>query len=239
MKIDPQSLNTACEPIAMDTLFSALLPSPWKAYCISLPRCTERRETFSKWAHENGLTFTFWDAFDKREMGPETFTSKRVLVGQVYCKGATACRISHESLWTHILTNEPTLQSIVIFEDDAGFGSNKLDDLRVFLEGSKKIPNWAILQLGFGTMTGSELSLLSNRYPPKVYQTNFCDQTHAMIYKRDALLKMNELAKNPQFQTRPSDGLLLAFIHKKQGIVLAPERSILVQTDSISYISKD
>lgn len=223
----------------MDELFNQTLKQPWKAYCISLPRCIERRQTFTKWAKDNGLTFTFWDAFDKQDLTTTQFELKKVLVANQYSKGATACRISHESLWNHIVQKESHLNTIVIFEDDAGFRWKTLDELKVFLEGCQKLPPWSILQLGFGTMTGSELRLISSRNPPDIFQTDFCDQTHAMIYTKKALQDMVDLSKQDKYKTRPSDGLLLSFIQKRLGIVYAPRTSIVEQVDTISYISND
>jgi GR25 family glycosyltransferase involved in LPS biosynthesis len=222
----------------MDAFLTQILKSPWKAYCISLPRCVERRALFSQWAQEIGLTFTFWDAFDKQKLTPEEFESKKVLTGNEYSKGATACRISHESLWQHIVLNDTPCKYIFIFEDDAGFRSKTVADLKDFLQGAQKLPKrWSILQLGFGTMSGADLHLLSARNPPNVFHVDFCDQTHAMVYTKEAIQKMSELSHSPNYKTRPSDGLLLAFIQKRMGVVYAPRTSIVEQIDTISYIS--
>lgn len=222
----------------MDAFLSELFQGPWKAYCISLPRCLDRRREFSKWADEIGLSFSFWDAFDKADMTSEQFEAKKVIVGDQFSKGATACRMSHESLWQHILSKDIQYKTILIFEDDAGFKSKRLEDLKKFLRNSKKFPKpWSILQLGFGTMTGADIHLLSSRNPPDVFQVDFCDQTHAMVYKKDAIQKMLELSQLPNYKTRPSDGLLLAFIQKRLGIVYAPRHSIVEQVDTVSYIS--
>lgn len=216
----------------MDSLLTASLHQPWKAYCISLPRCTERREQFTQWAKGVGLSFTFWDAVDKRNLVTPT-----VLSANVMSLGATACRLSHEDLWAHCLQDKET-KYFFILEDDAGFKSQGLQDVQAFLEGVKKAPTpWSALQFGFGTMTGSELHLLSKRVPPGIFQVNFCDQTHAILYTRQAVEAMLELSRNPAFLTRPSDGLLLTFVQKKKGCVLAPARSIIEQVDTISYIS--
>lgn len=221
----------------MDALLNSFLRKPWKAYCISLPRCTERRETFQRWANQQGLTFTFWDATDKRSLSPEEFDQKKVLVANEYNPGATACRISHERLWAHC-SQEKDISYFFILEDDAGFQSKTLEDLKVFLEGVQKFNKpWSTLQLGFGTMTGSELHLVSKRVPPGIYQTDFCDQTHAIVYTRQAIQDMLQLSQEEKYKTRPSDGLLLTYVQKKKGIVLCPKQSILEQTDSISYIS--
>ena len=220
----------------MDTLLTTFLQKPWKAYCISLPRCEERRANFTCWASENQLSFSFWDAFDKQTMSLELYEDKKVIVANEYNRGATACRISHEELWEHCL-KEKDIQYFFILEDDAGFQSKTLQDFQRFLEGvklSKK--SWSVLQFGFGTMTGFELHLLSSRIPKGIFQVDFCDQTHAILYTRQAIQDMVDLSRNLHFKTRPSDGLLLTYILKKKGIVLAPSTSIIEQTDSVSYI---
>jgi GR25 family glycosyltransferase involved in LPS biosynthesis len=223
----------------MDSLLTQTLKTPWKAYCISLPRCIERRNTFSKWAEEIGLSFTFWDAFDKKNLLPDLFESKKVLVADQYSKGATACRISHELLWDHILKNDSQCKYFFILEDDAGFRSKTVNDLKQFVQNILSLRKpWSILQLGFGTMTGSDLHLLSSRNPPNIFQVDFCDQTHAILYTRDAIQGMRTLSKMDKYKTRPSDGLLLAFAQRKMGIVFAPRSSIIEQVDTISYISE-
>lgn len=220
----------------MDNLLTQFFKRPWKAYCISLPRCTERRQRFTEWAQEIGLTFQFWDAVDKRDLATPS-----VLSGGELSLGATACRLSHEALWRHIVDHD-TEEFFFLLEDDAGFKSKTFQDLTVFLKGVTTIQKqkpWSILHLGFGTMTGSDLHLLSKRNPPGIFQTNFCDQTHAMLYTRQAIQTMLTLSRNQAYTTRPSDGLLLAFVQTKKGLVLAPKQSIVEQTDTVSYISKE
>lgn len=222
----------------MDALFTHYLKSPWKAYCISLPRCQQRRETFSTWAAENGLTFTFWDACDKQTLPEDYYEQKKVLVADQFSKGATACRISHESLWGHIVLHDSNYKTIIIFEDDAGFKSKSLQDLQEFLKGVSKLSKpWSALQLGFGTMTGSDLHLMSARNPIDIFQVDFCDQTHATIYTREAIQGMITVSGMKKYKTCPSDGLLLAYVQRKMGIVYAPRTSIVEQVDTISYIS--
>ena len=219
----------------MDDYLSNFCKAPWKAYCISLPRCLERRERFTQWAQENALRFTFWDAIDK-----QTLSHPTVLSANQLSLGATACRLSHEALWQHCLLQDKTVQYFFILEDDAGFKQKSLEDLKRFLEGITKITKpWSILQFGFGTMTGSEVHLMSKRVPPGIFQVDFCDQTHAILYTRQAIQDMLDLSQNPAYQTRPSDGLLLTYVQKKKGNVYAPATSIIEQTDTISYISNN
>jgi len=222
----------------MDTLFNTFLQSPWKAYCISLPRCTERRQQFQHFASEHQLTFTFWDACDKQTLPEELYEQKKVMVGGQFSKGATACRISHEDLWSHILLNDTKYKTIVIFEDDAGFKSKSFQDLEVFFKGVSRLQKpWSALQLGFGTMTGSDLHLLSGRNPECIFKVDFCDQTHAIIYTREAIQGMFTLSNMKKYKTCPSDGVFLAYVQRNMGTVYAPRTSILEQIDTISYIS--
>ena len=215
----------------MDILLTNVLKQPWKAYCISLPRCTERRERFLHWTETIGLTCSFWDAVDKRELQTPT-----VLSGNQLSLGATACRLSHEALWKYCL-KDPSTKYFFIFEDDAGFKSKTLVHLIKFLQDIQRVNKpWDILQFGFGTMTGTELHLLSKRVPPGIFQVNFCDQTHALLYTRKAIQGMLLLSQDERYKTSPSDGLLLHYVQKKKGIVFAPAQSIIEQTDSVSII---
>ncbi len=221
----------------MDNLLNIFLKGKsWKAYCISLPRCVERREKFTSFAKEIGLTFTFWDAFDKNNLKKEDCN---ILIGTKISKGATACRRSHEQLWTHILQNDKN-EFFFIFEDDAGFRKKTMKDIQIFLDGVSKVKKqWSAIQFGFGTMTGSELHLLSKQVPRNIFQADFIDQTHAILYTRKSIQEILVLSKDSKFNTRPSDGLLLSLIQKKNGIILSPETSIIEQVDTISYISQN
>jgi hypothetical protein len=179
------------------------------------------------------MPFSFWDAVDKRDL-----TQATVLSGNQLSLGATACRMSHEALWRHCLEKEKETQFFFIFEDDAGFKTKGVQELLTFFKQiQQSSARWDLLQLGFGTMTGTELHLLSKRVPPGIFQASFCDQTHALLYTRKAIHEMLSLSTDPRYQTRPSDGLLLTYSLKKKGIILAPRTSLIEQTDTVSMIS--
>ena len=207
----------------------------WKAYCINLPRCKERRDTFSRWAADIGLSFTFWDAVDKNDLAD---SECKVKVGTAVSKGATACRRSHEALWRHILYKETAVEYLFIFEDDAGFTDKSITDLKRFFTDVRRV-EWSILQLGFGTMEGVDLSLLSRRNPPGIHRVLFSDEMHALFLKRKALLQLETLSRDTKYETNTSDALLLFFLHKRHGTILAPTKSIITQVDSVSYIGYD
>jgi hypothetical protein len=216
----------------MDAFLNSSYKS-WKAYCINLPRCRERRATFSEWAANIGLSFTFWDAIDKNDLAD---SDCHVKVGNLISKGATACRRSHEALWLHIIQSVP-VEYVFIFEDDAGFENKSIIDLkRFFTDVKRSQTNWSILQFGFGTMEGIELSLLSRRNPPGIHRVLFSDETHALFLKREAVIELEKLSRDPKYKTNTADSLLLFFLHKGRGIILAPTESIITQVDSVSYI---
>lgn len=221
-------LNTLCEG------------KPWKAYCISLPRCTERRERFGRWASEHQLTFTFWDAFDKKDLTEEAYLKRPINVAGAPSKGALACRISYEQLWAHILEKDEGIPNIFILEDDAGFLKKNLEDLERFCNSLVSMKEkWMAIQFGFGTMTGTQMSLLRPGTSRNIFRVDFTDQTHAIIYKRSSIRELKALSENPRYRTRPADGLVLALIQQRKGAVYAPAESIIEQTDSVSYISSE
>lgn len=217
--------------VALDKLLNG---KSWKAYCISLPRCTERREHFQMWADSIGLPFSFWDATDKQTLSTST---QGCIVANHISLGATACRISYERLFTHILSEK--IDYAFILEDDAGFKSKSWNDLLTFLQGVQRSrPNWDILQFGFGTMTGVELHLLQRKIPPGIYQANFTDQTHANLYTRNAIIHLQSFLHDAAYKTSPIDGVILKTIQKQKIKVIAPTVSIIEQTDTISYIQQ-
>ena len=221
----------------MDSLLNTACHHSWKAYCISLPQCTERRERFSIWATQIGLSFTFWDAFDKENLSQEELHRRGVYVGKSLSPGATACRISHETLWKHILQNDQEKHFFFILEDDAGFVRKTFRQLEEFLLKIHiaRVP-WSLVHFGFGTMTGYEMNILNSRIPPGIYKPDFCDQTHAMLYNVSAIRDIYELSQDSKYKARASDGLFLTYIHKKKGTVLVPKESLIEQTDPVSYI---
>lgn len=226
-------------PVEMDKLLSTFCQGkPWKAYCISLPRCEERRKRFTEWANVNGLTFTFWDAFDKLNLTEEDCAKRQVNVAGKPSKGALACRISYEKLWDHVLEQDKGIPYIFIFEDDAGFINKSFADLEKFLNNvASANENWLAIQFGFGTMTGTQLGLLKPGVSKNIFRADFIDQTHAILYKRSAIRELKNLSDNQRYRTRPADGLFLAMVQQRKGVVLCPSESIIEQTDPVSYIS--
>lgn len=225
----------------MDAILNHLCEGkPWKAYCISLPRCEERRQRFTVWASQHGLTFTFWDAFDKRNLTEEESSKRPINVAGKPSSGALACRISYEKLWDYILQNDTGIPNIFILEDDAGFLTKSLEDFGSFSKNIVSLKEkWLAIQFGFGTMTGTQMSLLRPGVSKNIFRVDFSDQTHAILYKRSSIRELKRLSELPRYRTRPADGLLLALIQERKGPIFCPAESIIEQTDSISYIASE
>lgn len=210
----------------------------WAAYCMSLPSASEARETFTKWAQDNGLTFQFWDAIPASTLTHTDISNNGVQVswGKIDAN-ATAWRLSHMSLWNHILQSELDLEYVFILEDTAGYlRANK----QIFTAYTQAIhqsrPEWSIVQFGFGTMTGLELNLFQRRVPPGIFRVDSTDQTHALFYDRDAIQDMFALGQDEKYRSRPVDGLLMAFIQKKKGHILAPKTAIIERVQALPKI---
>jgi GR25 family glycosyltransferase involved in LPS biosynthesis len=223
----------------MDSLFNTVFgEGKWKAYCINLERATERKTKFQEFAKQYNLTFSFWNATDKLDLSKKVLEKRGCLVADNVSSGATACRMSYERLIKHIIDNELYYSYFIIFEDDCGFLKKTFQHLEIFIsEVMRSKTPWSILQLGFGTMTGIELNLISKRVPPNIMKAEFTDQTHAMIYTRDTLLHLDVHSQDPKYLHSPWDGLLLHYILRKKGIILTPKTSILEQVDTVSFIS--
>lgn len=223
----------------MDSLFNSVFgEGKWKAFCINLERATERRQTFEAFAKQYNLTFTFWKATDKLDLTKDELKKRGCIVADNVNAGATACRMSHERLMKHIIDKELYYSYFIIFEDDCGFLKKTFQHLEIFLsEVMRSKTPWNILQLGFGTMTGIELNMISKRVPPNIMKVEFTDQTHAMIYTRDTILHLDVHSQDPKYKASPWDGLLLHYILRKKGIILTAKNSILEQVDTVSFIS--
>ena len=95
----------------------------WKAFCISLERCQERRANFSNWANDVDLSFQFWNATDKNTL-EEAF----VKVNNILNLGATACSLSHYHLYKYLLKTYDC-KYFFILEDDCGFKNSNKQEL--------------------------------------------------------------------------------------------------------------
>ena len=200
----------------------------WQAYCISLERCTERRANFEAWAKEIDLTFTFFNAIDKRDL-----TEAVCLVNQEPNMGATACRLSHEALYKEVAST--TNEWVMIFEDDAGFKKSNKTNLYKFLEAlsnSRLRPQ--MVQFGYHTAEKLMMNLIWKSIDPILYKYEAADQTHAILYKKKTITDLMGLCAKEAFKKKPIDGVIILWQRKNSCI--GPETSVIEQVDPISYI---
>jgi glycosyl transferase family 25 len=200
----------------------------WAAYCISLERCTERRSNFEAWAKHVELTFTFFDAIDKRNLKEAV-----CLVGKEPSLGATACRLSHEALYE--MADKTNKEWIMIFEDDAGFKKSNKTNLYKFLDAlssSRLRPQ--MVQFGYHTAEKLMMNLIWKSIDPMIYKYEAADQTHAILYKKKTINDLIGLSKKEIYKKKPIDALIIVWQRKNSCI--GPETSVIEQVDPISYI---
>jgi GR25 family glycosyltransferase involved in LPS biosynthesis len=200
----------------------------WAAYCISLERCTERRANFEAWAKHVELTFTFFNAIDKRDL-----TEAVCLVGDEPSLGATACRLSHMALYE--VAASTNKEWILIFEDDAGFKNSSKADLYKFLDvlsSSKLRPQ--MVQFGYHTAEKLMMNLIWKTIDPMIYKYEAADQAHAILYRKKTITDLMGLCSIEVHKKKPIDAVIIVWQRKNSCI--GPETSVIEQVDPISYI---
>ncbi len=224
---------------ALDRLCGA---GKWRAYCISLPRCTERRAAFTAWAAAVDLPFSFWDAVDKLDLSGEPV----VRVGKVPSAGAEACRRSHEALYRHCL-GQPEAYFLIL-EDDAGYGAAVArgdcdagnEDNSPIIEftaavGRSGLP-WAMVQFGYHTAATTQIALYNPAVDKRLYRYDVADQAHAILFRKKTVRELLDLCSQEKFQARPIDGIINIYQTRRMGLCIGPEVSLIRQVDSKSFI---
>ena len=218
---------------ALDALCGA---GKWRAYCISLRRCEERRAAFTAWAAGVDLPFSFWDATDKLDLSGAT-----VKVGGKPSLGAEACRRSHEALYRHCL-GEPE-PYVFILEDDAGFKvcaadltAGKCEAVTNFIAAvAKSNLSWAMIQFGYHTASTTQMALFKP-VDKRIFRYDVADQTHAILFKKKTVKELLDLCGQEKSRARPIDGILNIYQTRRVGLCIGPERSLIHQVDHVSYI---
>ncbi|KKS77415.1 MAG: hypothetical protein UV51_C0007G0013 [Candidatus Woesebacteria bacterium GW2011_GWC1_42_9] len=85
-------------------------------FCISIPRCTDRRAEVQKEFDKHNLSVVFYDAFDKQELVVPELSVK---IHEKNANGILGCLLSHVSLIKE--ARRLHLPAICIFEDDVVF----------------------------------------------------------------------------------------------------------------------
>lgn len=196
----------------------------WKAYCISLERCQERRANFSNWANDIDLSFQYWNATDKNTL-EEAF----VKVNNILNLGATACSLSHYNLYKYLLKNYDC-KYFFILEDDCGFKQSNKQELFEFMQHIDRFNfNWDMLWFGYHD-TGFKRLMPVTSHICYVANTHL---SHALFVKRELLefiLQIYEVAKE-----MPIDWVI-DLTRQKKAVTLGPVKTIIDQVDDYSFI---
>lgn len=206
----------------------------WKAYCINLKISSDRREQFTNWANDIGLSFNFWDATDKNSLTIDDYKQCDVIVnGAFKSAGATACRLSHQRLMEHLLSTCPNTEYFFIFEDDCGFKQSNKNDLFQFINSVIEYnTNWDTILFGYHDTGYKQLAQL-NQYINLVISSHLA---HATIYKRSAMEAVVYFCNQPEFNTLPFDWIT-DMLRQKKSVTLGPTRTIIDQVDAFSFIN--
>jgi GR25 family glycosyltransferase involved in LPS biosynthesis len=196
----------------------------WKAYCISLERCSDRRKNFDKWTNDIDLNFQYWNATDKNTL-EEAF----VKVNGILNMGATACSLSHYHLYKHLLKTYDC-DYFFILEDDCGFKNSSKDELFEFMKHINRFNfNWDMLWFGYHETGFKRLTPITSHI---CYVVN-THLSHAFFVKRELLefiLQIFEVAKE-----HPIDWVI-DITRQKKAVTLGPVKTIIDQVDDYSFI---
>lgn len=196
----------------------------WKAYCISLERCSDRRNNFDKWTNDIDLNFQYWNATDKNTL-EEAF----VKVNGILNMGATACSLSHYHLYKHLLKTYDC-DYFFILEDDCGFKNSSKEELFEFMKHINRFNfNWDMLWFGYHETGFKRLTPITSHI---CYVLN-THLSHAFFVKRELLefiLQIFEVAKE-----HPIDWVI-DITRQKKAVTLGPVKTIIDQVDDYSFI---
>jgi GR25 family glycosyltransferase involved in LPS biosynthesis len=196
----------------------------WKAYCISLERCSDRRKNFDKWTNDIDLNFQYWNATDKNNL-EEAF----VKVNGILNMGATACSLSHYHLYKHLLKTYDC-DYFFILEDDCGFKNSSKEELFEFMKHIDRFNfNWDMLWFGYHETGFKRLTPITSHI---CYVVN-THLSHAFFVKRELLefiLQIFEIAKE-----NPIDWVI-DITRQKKAVTLGPVKTIIDQVDDYSFI---
>lgn len=221
-------------------------------WCISLKRSTERRETFTKWAKDIGMTFQFWEATDYLDLTPEDYTKLcNVHINNQPVSGASACRISITKCLEHFIkqTDKPYL---LIFEDDAGFEKSSTSGstatelsnreslfkyIRECKEYTKENGNdsWHLIYFGYYDGDVDNHVSISSKYSLLCKSLGTCS-THAMLFNRSVVMDILELLYVKEYSSHPIDEFT-KYMMKTFKKTLIPHSTIIGQTDHTNIIN--
>jgi hypothetical protein len=227
----------------------------YDVWCISLKRSVKRRHNFSKWANEIGLTFQFWDAMDYSKVTPEEYMKYcNVHIGGRPISGASALRVSLTLLLQQYL-QETSKPFLLVFEDDAGFvaegtksGSSHSvlsckETMIEFIHQCRNYGNthpdaWEQVWFGYYDDDVGKRTYVDKENYPLVCLSLGTSMTHAMLFRRSAVVELLSLLQHDVYKHLPIDEFT-KFMMQKNGKTLIPPSTIVCQTDDERCINYD
>lgn len=210
----------------------------WIAYCINLDRASKRKTNFLNFCEKVGLNVNIWSATDKLTLTPDDYKKADVYINYTSkSPGATACRLSHHSLITHLLTNHSDKEYYFILEDDAGFKTENtgLEDLNDYINDIIK-NNINFDHIWFGYIPN--VMIHSQIITPITCQLIRTHLTHSMLFKKQQLEYHLLLLTDDKYKQLAVDWTADLLRELNLGITLGPVKNIITQTDDFSFIGE-
>jgi glycosyl transferase family 25 len=168
-------------------------------FVISLSRSIERRDRIKKIMADQGISLSFVDAVDGRELNncrineirdrSNYFKNQRK---RNLSRGEIGCALSHLKIYKHIIDND--IEYALIFEDDIDILSESVLKEILFTDSLIKNKNWDLLQLGYYQKFNTEyaetfVSFKKDQLIENVYMARpaiFCSSTFAYVIRKNA-----------------------------------------------------
>ena len=225
----------------METLMNNVFgKNNWKCFIINLKRATKRRETVTHYLQEIGLeSYEFFEAVDKIDLmkqGEEKLKYQAKIRGE-HIIGATACKMSHENLYTYFLNNYKE-EYLFVLEDDAGFVKDKsgfgknpefqnMKNMEIFMNELAKIPKHVYNSVTFGLSYN-----VSFPFTEHIMITKRTDLTHAMVFNRAGCYYMLGIINDRRYFDMPIDHVTAVLRGNNVLVTLSPNETIIDQTNN-------
>jgi hypothetical protein len=226
----------------MNKLLDDLLgKNNWSAHCITLERCKQRQKSFTEWANDIGLDFTFWFGVDIRQLDKEKYKDHTLVIN-----GLTCCGFSHRDLYKHLIENSKN-EYFFIFEDDCCFNDSKYSNKKYLfefmntLQSFKNTPDvrlkgksinlgkWDSIWFGYHDSGTNERFTIADKFA--IIKHTYL--THAFITKRFILKEFLKVC-DEKLKHTPVDWILDDI--RQETLCLGPPQTVI---DQLNFAGKE